>query len=448
MAETEKLIVELKRGEPQSKQAAFQQLISAGEKSVQLLLEAIENSSAEQIEMVLSAIDWEQNGENQKSDEPFVAFRDLAKYDYWFVLAAVHFFEVVGAGAVKPLTRLFLNPAPGIRAWTAYTLGVIGDLAAIPVLVARLATESDEERVRVVDALGKLKAKEAVPKIVEFLDHSHEYTQYVAAGALGAIRDPIAITPLLSDLKKHKHNVYAVSAALGLFGKLAVEPLIKLLLDEGASRVHDLIIMNLWLIGDPRAIPPLIDVVKASHDTALQWNAIQGLGYLKARQAIQPIADVFYATNQADLRLVCAQAIAQAGGAEAYGVLVHAIEHGDFDLQHSAILAMGEFTPIAEFDLTPLLAMLQENNSYLRSASAVALGNLGDSRASAALTMALNDPDPTVEQYVIDALGKIGDLHVKRALETKLQSENQFIQRAAREALEKLGKDSSSATRE
>ncbi len=69
----------------------------------------------------------------------------------------------------------------------------------------------------------------------------------------------------------------------------------------------------------------------------------------------------------------------------------------------------------------------------------MALGNLRDARASAALIIALNDTDSTVEKYAIWALGKIGDPTVRNALENKLQSENQFIRNEAREALDKLG---------
>ncbi len=438
MAEIEKLIAELKNGTPDAKNAALLTLIDAGKQSVQCLTGAIENASTGQIEEVLSAIDWECDPQNQASDQPFVALRDLIEDDSWFMVAAIRFFEKAGSIAVEALLPLLAQPRAELRGWTAYTLGVIGDKAAIPALLDRLSADSDGERVRVVAALGKLKAKQAVLKLVDFLDHPHRDTQQVAAEALGEIGDARAIAPLISELRERQRNVDAVSAALRRFGALAVEPLIQLLSDDGASRVRDLVTMNLWMLGDPRAIAPLIEVVTTTKEAAFQKNAIEALGLLKARQAIQPIAHVFFTAQHYDLRFACAQAIGQAGGADAYRVLVQAIQLGNFDLQHAAILGMGEFTPSAEFDLSPLIAMLQENNTSLRSASVVALGNLRDARASPALTTALDDPEVAVEKYAIWALGKIGDPRVRHALENKLRSENEVIRHEAREALEKL----------
>jgi hypothetical protein len=119
LTEIEKVMDQLKRGQPDSKRTAFQELRDAGEQVTQFLLEAIESASAEQIEAVFSAIDWEQDGENRKYDEPFVAFRDLVEHDIWFIVAAIRFFEQTRPVAVEPLLVLLQSPRPEIRAWAA-----------------------------------------------------------------------------------------------------------------------------------------------------------------------------------------------------------------------------------------------------------------------------------------------------------------------------------------
>jgi HEAT repeat protein len=55
-------------------------------------------------------------------------------------------------------------------------------------------------------------------------------------------------------------------------------------------------------------------------------------------------------------------------------------------------------------DIAP---MLNDKHSMVREAAAEALGNLGDSRAVAALILGLDAPDSFVRIAIIDALGKI-----------------------------------------
>jgi HEAT repeat protein len=58
--------------------------------------------------------------------------------------------------------------------------------------------------------------------------------------------------------------------------------------------------------------------------------------------------------------------------------------------------------------VTLFLAILCDADRDLRQAAALALGNLGESRAVSALIRALADPDPSVRSAVEQALHVLG----------------------------------------
>jgi HEAT repeat protein len=76
---------------------------------------------------------------------------------------------------------------------------------------------------------------------------------------------------------------------LNEIGARAVDPLIQSLLNENESltfrrRVAD----TLAMIGDPRAIAPLIKTLN-DNDVEMRWSAIQALADIGDRSAIEPL---------------------------------------------------------------------------------------------------------------------------------------------------------------
>jgi hypothetical protein len=80
----------------------------------------------------------------------------------------------------------------------AYVLGWIGGPPAIPILQAA-ALDPDRHvdvRAHATEALGVLKAQQAVPNLITLLSSEHPALRYWAAYALGEIGDPSSIAPL------------------------------------------------------------------------------------------------------------------------------------------------------------------------------------------------------------------------------------------------------------
>ncbi len=280
--------------------------------------------------------------------------------------------------------------------------------------MARLHAENYDERLRAGEALGKLHAVEAVESLIKLLEEDDSGVQSFSATALGQIGDLRALLPLVEQLKLNKPSIYSVSAALYHFGGDAVLPQAALLFDPAAKPVYDLILNNLWMLGDQRAIEPILRFLRNAPDFASKHNAIAALGYLKAQQAITPIAEVLYNAPDADQSWVAAMALGNIGSKQAFDALVEALKGGIPHVQRSAALAFGEMEAVE--DIKPLLAALHDPDRHIRGGIAVALGNLREKRAVTALTEALNDPDDATRHFIANALEKItGDSELPRA---------------------------------
>jgi HEAT repeat protein len=422
MTTLDDVIRTLQDGTSSQKQHALRELEQWGCAAVEPLVQAVSQADDQDIDHILQGFEHEA-GEGQRSNPPFTLIEAALPYNSWYVAAAsLHLIDCRNT-ALPRLVPLLQDERPWVRAWCAYLLGQIRENRAIEPLLRRLDTDSTEELIQVCAALGNLRARQAVERLILFLDHEDIGVQSSAATALGAIGDRRALMPLINQLKQHKQSVYSVSAALYHFGRDAVLPLVDVLRDPAATHVYDLVLMELSMLEDRRAIKPVLEllnstllVVKAerspslrllaaSEESEITYGSIVTLGNLKAQEALEPISKVLFQTRDFSMRQVAAHAIAQIGSQDALKVLISAIEHGTHEVQQAAVLAFGAMEGTQA--LQPLLTVLSHANPNLRSSAAVSLGNLRAKQAVDALRSALNDPDEGTRYYASDALQKI-----------------------------------------
>lgn len=99
---------------------------------------------------------------------------------------------------VQSFIGLLNSEDPILRAAAADALGWIGDIRAVPPLLARLQSADEHEAVREIaaEALGKLGDRAAVQPLINTLDDPGEWIRRAAAQSLGELGDRRAMDPL------------------------------------------------------------------------------------------------------------------------------------------------------------------------------------------------------------------------------------------------------------
>jgi hypothetical protein len=106
---------------------------------------------------------------------------------------------------------------------------------------------------RAIEALGAIKDPRAVEPLIKALGDTHKDVHFKAVEALGAIKDPRAVPLLIGALRKKDGDIYwGAAEALGAIGGPAVEPLIDALLDASLGNQWQ-IARVLEIIGTPQA---------------------------------------------------------------------------------------------------------------------------------------------------------------------------------------------------
>jgi HEAT repeat protein len=170
-------------------------------------------------------------------------------------------------------------------------LGRIGDEQAIQPLMNILSDPSSSDCDSAANALGELKAVQAVPLLMPLLDEindDHYATiPFTAIRALGMIGDPAAVPKLISIMEKKNYNFYndslpqdAVNALGAIKDRRAVAPLLRSLSDQHLRKDS---IKALAKIGDPGAIDELLEWQKKDgiekEERELISEALEKLGW-------------------------------------------------------------------------------------------------------------------------------------------------------------------------
>jgi len=236
---------------------------------------------------------------------------------------------------ISGLVRLLNHSDPDIQYHAVEALGEIGDAGAVEPLITLLKHEEvSGVRWKTAESLVKIGAPSVEP-LIGVLQHPDSDVRWKAAIALGEIRDPRAIGPLIRQLSDTDRFVKSrVAHALGMIGAPAVHPLIQTLHDgDGNQRwgaaialggikdpaaVDPLILTladkyenvraeaaaALVAVGEP-AIAPLIRFLKYSEGT-VRIDVMTALGELHASDAIEPLVQMLEKADEGERRAIAA----------------------------------------------------------------------------------------------------------------------------------------------
>ncbi len=270
-----------------------------------------------------------------------------------FLIGMVHYLP-----AIPALLGLLKHSSPSVRAAVAEALGDMGDALAAEPLMATLADEDVKVRQAALLALGKLKTEAPVhmtdaakaEPLVAFFRNADVDTRRAAAQALGRIRYTGAVDPLAERLQDQNESSSVRAAAAEALGS----------------------------IGDVRAIEPLL-VGLRSQDWSLSSSAANALGKI-GLPAIAPLI----ATLNDDYMLVThiADALANIGD-PAIEALIQTVESDSGPRVAGAMTALGRMK--SQRSIPYLIAKLESPDDAARWQAAYALGNIGGPEAIAAL---------------------------------------------------------------
>lgn len=160
-------------------------------------------------------------------------------------------------------------------------LSTSGDPQAVDILIAILIDDRGIVSVAVANALGEIGDLRAVDPLIEALINSsgHPDDTRAVANALIKIDALSAVDPLILNLKDNAEGVRQVAAeVLGVIGSPAVESLIKTLEISTDWKEKIAAAEALGIIGDPRAIKPLIQELDLFHSDNRVVSSLAQIG--------------------------------------------------------------------------------------------------------------------------------------------------------------------------
>jgi HEAT repeat protein len=240
-----------------------------------------------------------------------------------------------------------------------------------------------------------------------------------AAKGLGRIGDVRAVSPILPLLQDKVKAVRVEAAdALAHIGEAAVRPLLEVLVHrEWLVRLHA--VEALGKIRSPDAVEPLLSVLFNDRDVAIRTDAARSLGDIGDPRAVDFLLT---ALSDADLRRVAIEALGKIGDPRAVPALIAIVDgsgrpahsrpvDGCGDRWDEEMLAMGAavraLAQIRDESSIPALVAALEHTST-RADAAAALGGFGASAVPPLLDLLRREQDGNILYYVKEALTELG----------------------------------------
>ncbi|KOR34190.1 MULTISPECIES: HEAT repeat domain-containing protein [Planktothricoides] len=230
-------------------------------------------------------------------------------------------------------------------------------------MAEKLANPDETIRLQAAQALANQSTDLPDNPLVSAMGDESWRVRQTAVNTLVVQAQETTINRILSILREEHTNLSALNSALQVLALSNIDTLPTLIDWLTQSEDPDLRIYTALLLGeqkDPRAIPPLIAVLK-DEDINVRYHAIEALGNLRAVEAVETLAEI--------------------------------AESRDFFLAFPALEALMRIgDPLGADRLVPLL-----EDEMLCEPAAGALGKLGDKQVVEPLAQLLNSPDgPTI----------------------------------------------------
>jgi len=284
--------------------------------------------------------------------------------------------DFVRRDAEKDLLNLLKSSNPDVRKCTCSVLGNILSQKAVLPLTGLIEDEDLYVRIAAIMALESMALSVHLPDdpvadaLMRALEDPNKSVRTSAISVLGKMKAEKALEPMLAALVDDTLNKYKVIEALGyLRDPRATLPLLKCLKNCSAGYAKS-VVRTLGKIGDKRAVPALISILK--HGRLLE---AKGVSLVRAAYARSPASP--------SIQVLAAEALGRIGDPRA---------------------------------IEPLIGALDDNDRRLQSAAIEALGSIIDVKAILALLSALKTIDGSMERYIFISLDRVSIACVEKRM--------------------------------
>ncbi|MFN7715446.1 MAG: HEAT repeat domain-containing protein [Pseudanabaenaceae cyanobacterium] len=270
-----------------------------------------------------------------------------------------------------------------------------------------------------------------VPALLDRLENGDIPLAKKAAIALGYLRSPQAISPLIAAVQDQRRQIFwqAASALSWIGSAEAINALIRLLRHTSVN-VQAAAAKSLGRASLP-AVSPLVDALKNSDDL-VKVHAAHSLGQINSPLAVSSLIEALQSQSRS-VRFEAAWALGQIRSPLAATALANALTDGDMSVQSQAVQSLKNIGVPA---LPAIARMLDAHSSHTRSMAARTLGQMGMEEVIPLLSKVLyEDEFSYVRSDAATALGEIGSYEAVFYLAQGLKDPDRAVRNAAWRAL-------------
>jgi len=452
---------------PEILDLAIEGLYGIGEKSIELLLDALQSSSVPMRENAAKAL-----GRMEHPSVVLSLIDLLQDPEYNVRRSAVEALGLIGdQRAVEPMVQRLSDNVEMVQTQAIHSLTVFGNLSTAPLLNA-LSHEKNKFAIRaIILTLGKIRDIKSVPALINYLSSSYFVVRVATTRALVRFSSEIIeslfptlsynqsdISQLLKDAANHQNKpeqLRAVKALGGLEDHRAVT-LLKKLIDEKAlqeildaseksliqigcaawGRCGALIVLS--EIGDKKLIPSFVHSLDDDSDN-VRLEAVRALGKIGGGKAIDPLIKTAREDRDPYIRFEAIRLLRSIGVGypQVLGLALSSLVDDSRDVRAQAARLLGNFQD--DRSIQPLLKSTADTHWSVRQSSEIALLNFG-SRAVPELINALTSQKWTTQLRSARLLGEIKDERAIKPLEKLLQRKNLHpeVKEVVEKSLQKL----------
>ncbi len=350
------------------------------------------------------------------------------------------------ADVTSSVSQLLHDADADVRMYAALALGLMDDARAVPELLGRLDDANTNVRFHAIEALGRIGDRRAAGRVADIAERCDFYLSFAALDALAGIGDA-SVAPRLLPLLDDPVHLLAAASCLGAIGAEDVVPALASLTSHAAAaaavatialalaNIHDRLETTVGeggLVADlARSIMPrasadaLVAAIPAANHDELRGIAAV-LSWLDHDGVDDALASLF---ERDELRAEMTDLLV-ARGVRAAPVAARLLLSGSSDDLRAAAYVLGQLGSVA--DVPALIdALAREADGPSIIAVVGALGTIGDARAFTPLLALLDHDESTVRQAAVAALSSIGDPRMEFAVATRLTDPSSHVRESA-----------------